>query len=104
MIEAAMIKGRYYAQARRYLKEHGDLELATQDELEKLAEYLRWQDFFQHIQPYLSQKTRLLSNYFCTRTHLSPQIPADLEKALAEWDDMIDIEARKFGYEGAPTL
>jgi len=91
---------KYYHAARRYLYERDPVGYATADmrEFERLAEVLRYEDYRQHIQPYLRQKELLLSRFYSLQTMPAAPLPAWLQEALAEWDGMIAIEARKFGY------
>jgi hypothetical protein len=88
---------RYYAQARQYLYDRDRLQEATAAELDNLADYLRFQDFRRHIEPYLKQKERLIGDFFALQ--IAPvKMPEELEKALALWDEMIHAKALEFGY------
>jgi hypothetical protein len=89
---------RYYAQAKQYLYDRDELECATADQLEKLADYLRHQDFRRHIEPYLKQKQRLVGDFFALQATPNAKMPAELEKVLAQWDEMINAKALEFGY------
>lgn len=94
-------KIKYYHAAKRYLYERGPVGYvsAGMRELERLAEVLRYEDYRRHIQPYLKQKECLLNNFYDLQIRPSAPMPEWLQEALSEWDDMIAIEARKFGYE-----
>lgn len=89
---------RYYAQAKQYLYDRDRLECATEDQLGKLAEYLRYQDFRRHIEPYLKSKARIVGDFFALQVSPNAKMPEELEKALAQLDEMINAEALKFGY------
>lgn len=92
------VMSRYYAQAKQYLYDHDRLDCATADELEKLAEYLRHQDFLRHIEPYLQQKQRLIGNFFALQASPNVKMPEELQKMLALWDEMINAKALEFEY------
>ncbi len=97
--EAAGLSMRYYARAKQYLYDRDRLDEATEDELSKLAEYLRHQDFILATRPYVAQKERIISRFFELQVNpTTAQLPKELEDALAQWDELIAIEARKFGY------
>ena len=91
----------YFHAARRYLKERDPVgyETAGMREIERLADVLRYEDFRRHIQPYLDQKARLLNDFYNRQINMSQPQPLWLQEALADWDSMIAIEARRFGYE-----
>ncbi len=100
MIERAEIRMRYYAKAKQFLYDRDRLDTATDDQLASLAEYLRHQDFLLASRPYVAQKERLINSFFGMQLDpLTAQMPAELEEALANWDEMISQVARQFGYE-----
>lgn len=99
MIETADIRMRYYAKAKQYLYDRGSLDTATEDLLVSTAEYLRHQDFLLATRPYVAQKERLVNSFFGMQLDpMTAQMPEELEDALAQWDEMIAMVARKFGY------
>lgn len=99
MIEDAQIRMRYWAKAKQYLYDRDRLEIATEDQIASLADSLRYEDFRLATQPYVKQKERLITSFFGTQLDpLTAQMPKDLEDALAQWDEMIAIEARNFGF------
>jgi type VI protein secretion system component VasF len=98
MIESAELQMRYHAKAKQFLYDHDRLDTATDAELAQVAEYLRNQDFQRHIQPYMEQKRKLLGDFHSLQAKPVEELPQWLKDALAGWDEMIAIEARKFGY------
>ena len=97
-MQALGVMPRYYAQAKQYLYDRDRLDCATADELEKLAEYLRYQDFRRHIEPYFTQKQRLVGDFFALQISPNAKVPEELQKVLAQWDEMINAKALEFGY------
>ena len=98
MMEDAQQRMLYIARARRYLFERDRLDCATEEAIQGLADHLRHMDFRNAIAPYLKAKERLIGDFFMLQTIPGAKLPAELERALAQWDEMIDIEARKFGF------
>lgn len=98
MIETAEMQMRYHAKAKQFLYDNDRLDTATEAELSKVAEYLRHNDFLLHIQPYVEKKRKLLTDFYARQVQPNVPLPAWLQEALAIWDEMIGIEARKFGY------
>ena len=99
MIEDAEIRLRYHAKAQQFLYGRARLDEATQDEVDKVADYLRYQDFRLAIEPYLKMKERAISPFLMLS--VSPgkvELPRQVKEAIAQCDEMIAIEARKFGY------
>jgi hypothetical protein len=104
-MQALGVMPRYYAQAQRYLYDRGRLEMATDDQLASLAESLRYDDFRRHVEPYLQQKMRLVSDFLALQATPNAKMPKELEVVLAQWDEMTAIEAGKFGYaSNIPTV
>lgn len=100
MIEQSQLRMRYYAKAKQYLYDRDRLDTATEDELINVAEYLRHQDFLLATRPYLRQKEYIVTRFFNLQANpAQAKLPPELEAALAQWDEMIAIEARNFGYE-----
>lgn len=97
-MQALGVMPRYYAQAKQYLHDRDRLDRATEDELQKLAEVLRHQDFRRNIEPYLKQKQRLVGDFFALQISPNAKLPEELQKALAQWDEMINAKALEFGY------
>lgn len=100
-MEHASLMRRYYARAKQELYDNDRLDTAAEDEIAKLAEYLRLMDFRRHIQPYMHQKEKIVGTFFMLQANpIRPgPMPTELQKALDQWDELIAIEARKFGYE-----
>jgi hypothetical protein len=92
---------KYYHAARRYLKERGSVEYATAtvEEIERIGQWLRYEDYRRAIQPYLEHKARLLCDFYSLRANLNDPKPQWLQERLADWDAMIASVAREFGYE-----
>lgn len=97
LVHAADIRMRYYAKAKQYLYDRHRLDTAGDDELTSVADYLRHWDFMAAVEPYVRQKNRIVSGFYSLQPNV--QLPKILEEALAAWDELIAIEARKFGYE-----
>jgi hypothetical protein len=98
--ETAELGMRYYAKAKQFLYDRGRLDEATEDELVKLTEYLRHQDFLLATRPYVAQKEHIISRFFSLQANpTTAQLPKELEEALAGWDELIAVVARNFGYE-----
>lgn len=99
-VQQSILNTCYYAKAKQFLYDRGRLEESTDDELAKLAEYLRHQDFLLATRPYVQQKERIVSQYFSLQSDpTTAQLPKELEDALKQWDEMIATVARQFGYE-----
>lgn len=99
MFSESPIRITYFHQARRYLRERDPIayHTASVKEIEHLANCLLYEDFRRHIQPYQQQKERLLSDFYSWQAMPGQPLPEWLREAIAEWDSMIAIEARKFG-------
>jgi|SRR6185312_14726640 len=102
LIDGMELRQRYYAKAKQFLYDHDRLDCATEDEIAKTADYLRYQDFRRNIEPYLKEKERLIGRFFNLQVSPSAQMPEELKKALAQWDELIAIEARNFSYKMPP--
>lgn len=103
--------GEYWFQARRYLLLRGEQAITTAD-VQRTAEWLRYTDFRRHIEPLEKQRNRILSMWVERQpmpvmhvtleggemtTQLVP-LPDWLTEAVKQWDELIAIEARRFGY------
>lgn len=102
MLEHASLMQKYYAQAMRYLEERDRLEISTEAQIKHVAEAMRWEDFRKAVEPYERAKAKLLGDFFALQTSLATEIPEALQKALDSWNEMIQIEGRKFGYGKQP--
>ncbi len=98
-MQALGVMPRYYAKAKQYLYDRDRLDTATEDELSKLAEYLRHQDFLLATRPYVTQKESLIGRFFSLQANpTTAQLPKELEEALSQWDELIIGVALQFGY------
>jgi hypothetical protein len=97
-MQALGVMPRYYARAQRLLYDRGRLEGTTQDELESLAQALRYEDFRRHVEPYMQQKMRLASDFYMLQISPHAKMSEELTKVLALWDEMIAAKALEFGY------
>lgn len=95
----------FYHHARRYLKERGPAayERATREEIEHIADALRYEAFREQIQPYLKAKEKLLNDFYSLQVQPSAPWPEWLREYLAEWDVMIQAVAKEFGYGETPV-
>lgn len=98
MMESASQRIGYIARARRYLYERDRLECATGDQIQSLADYLRYQDFLRAIELPRKAKERLIGDFFMRQPTPNAKLPAELESALALWNEVIDSEAKKYGF------
>lgn len=91
----------FYHHARRFLKERGGAayERATVPEIERIADYLRYEAFREATQPYRVIKEKLLSDFYNLQINPCTPLPEYLQEQLAELDTMIAAVAREFGYE-----
>jgi len=97
-MRALGVMPRYYAQAQQYLYDRDRLDTVTDEQLAGLAERLRYEDFRRHTEPYVRQKMRLVGDFFALQASPNAKMPEELQKMLAQWDEMIQAKALEFGY------
>lgn len=91
----------FYHHARRYLRERGGAayERATREEIEHIANALRYEAFREEIQPYLKIEEKLLGDFYSLQVNPCTPPPEWLQDQLAELDTMISAVGKEFGYE-----
>lgn len=104
--QSFMIK--YHAQAKRYLKDRMRFNTATADEIERLAESFRYDDFRRAIEPLERQRNRAVSEWLFLQTTPNPEMPDWLKRIVADCNEHIAFVGRsEFGYqadtEGKPN-
>ena len=97
-MQALGVMPRYYARAQQFLYDRDRLEDAMEDELQSLAEALRYEDFRRHIEPYVQRKMRLVGDFFMLQVSPHARMSEELTNVLAMFDELIAAEASKFGY------
>jgi hypothetical protein len=99
MAERATFMLKYHAQARRYLYERDRLEEATENELTSLADSLRYEDFRRHVKPYERARNHIMSRWLSLQVNTMADMPKEVKDCIAQWNELIASEARKFGFE-----
>jgi hypothetical protein len=91
----------FYHHARRYLREHDPIgyETMRHEQIERMADALRYEAFREHAQPYQRIKQKLLGDFYNLQVRPNVPLPEWLTDQLAELDTMIASVAREFGYE-----
>lgn len=89
----------YFARAKRYLWERGELGEATESEIESVAHWLRYCDFKAASEPLERMRANILTNFLMLQAHPLAELPEEVAKAVSHWDDLIAAEAKKFGLE-----
>jgi hypothetical protein len=102
MLAEQSIMRKYYGRAQQELEERfGSYVSRTDEEIEQLAHALRHQDFMRAIEPYQRMRTSIISPWLLLRSRPGDcaHLPATLQQALANVDEMIAGVAREFGYQ-----
>lgn len=104
--------GEYWWRARRYFHErYQDRNPSTAD-IQDVAEWLRYIDFRRAIEPIEQQRRHLVTRYYALQAmptvivredgtlpevRLKP-LPPEFQEIVNYWDELIAVEARRFGY------
>lgn len=88
----------YRAWARRELYEDGNTHPSA-DELQSVADYLRWEDFKRNIEPYERIRTRLMSDFLSYGTKPVAPLPKTLQDTIVMLNQRIESIAEQFGIE-----
>lgn len=91
----------FYHRARSYLRGHDPIGYETMrcEQIERMADVLRYEAFREHAQPYLRIKEKLLSDFYSLQVRPNVPLPEWLTDQLAELDTMIASVAREFGFD-----
>ena len=89
----------YCSRAKDFLSKRWMLQDATDREIASIARGLRYEDFRATVRPFEQMKNRIASLFVRTATTLSASYPPEVQKNLDLLDELIAIEARKFGFE-----
>jgi hypothetical protein len=93
---------RYHAQAKRYLYEQGRLDDASQDELSRVADWLRYESFRRSIEPYERSRNMVMTRWLSLQVDPLAELPEEVRGWVAGWNELIASKAREFGYEVSP--
>lgn len=86
---------RFWAQAKREAYEHG---ISDPRDIERLMESIRYREYRRAIEPYMRQRTHIMSEWLSRQVRMDAPMPESLKQCVVFWDEMIADEARKFGY------
>ena len=100
MLPAANVIPRYVAQARRYLWERGRLDLASQEEITSLAEYLRYHEFRCAIEPHQRLQEKMITDWAILQSGSVDwsEAPQLLQETVLDIHRAIKKIAADFGY------
>jgi hypothetical protein len=105
MVAEQRLMLKYRAEAMRELEHYDRLYDAKAEDIEKLAHALRHQDFIRATEPYRRQKAHVIGSWLNIQARpveLS-DLPDNLQRIVAQWDEMIAGVAREFGYPSTST-
>ena len=91
----------FYHHARRYLREHDPMgyETMRREQIEHVADALRYEAFREATQPYRRVKEKVLGDFYKLQANPVVVLPDWLREQLAELDKGIASVARDFGFE-----
>lgn len=91
------IEVRVYSAAKREARYYG---IDNPKDVQHLEDSIRYREFRRQIEPYERQRNHYVSKWLSLQAMPKSldDMPEDLKKAVALWNEMIAIEAKKFGY------